>query len=390
MSQQTTFFFFIILIFFATAQVETYSDSNLNLNLKKKEFTFIMFYPPYCNISKSFAPKFEILSKEFPYVSFGKMDPEVNEKTTEEFNIMSYPSLILFKNGIEFRSYADDINETTVKNWLDRKIKTSTYTTLNTQEEIVDFVKKNENSIIGYFKTKDALNFKKFRMAHDDDKNMDDFMTGVTFDENLVATEGEGTIYVKPKDGKVVKFQGQIQKFSSWLVFNGFPPLVQNYTYTVYSRVDQNDIPLGILYFNSTDSDGTMKNIKIIEEIAEKYKNKMLFAHTDGIEFKEDLNQYDLEEEVKLPLLVIAKIKTAESYIYKEKFEKIPLTNYINKVLNDEIEPIQPKMEENFREATPEEIEQNREKFQKISPEEFEQLKSTLNKPINEAKKDEL
>ena len=45
--KEMKFLLLVIFIISIHAHVSTFSDSNLKNGLKKKEFTFIMFYPPY-------------------------------------------------------------------------------------------------------------------------------------------------------------------------------------------------------------------------------------------------------------------------------------------------------------------------------------------------------
>jgi hypothetical protein len=310
------------------------------------------------------------MSSLFPNVTFAQMDPEINEAITLKFNIHGYPTFILFKEGKLYRTYLEDLNEKKIQKWLQQKLL-PIVTILNSQVEIDDFVKKNQKAIIGYFNSQNELEYKKFEKQNTNHKFIDDFATGVVLNEELVSKEGQGSIKVFPENGEPKKFSEPMKTFPNWLLFNGFPPLVQNYTYEIFTRINDVDVFIAFLYYNSSDPIETKSQFKLLEELAETFKYKVLFVHTDGILFTEESRQLN-PEEIQLPMFQISKIQTVDLYKYSEKFEKDSLTKWINKVINNQIKPVEIKEDE--------EIEMKHEKFKEVTEEELKQIQKSVEK----------
>jgi hypothetical protein len=320
------------------------------------------------------------MSSLFPNVTFAKMNPEENEASTSKFNIHGYPTFILFKEGKLYRTYLEDIGEEKIKKWLNQKLL-PLVTILNSPTEIDDFIKKNHKALIGYFNSQNDLEYKRFEKQNKDYKFIDDFSTGVVLNEELVSKEGQGTIKVFPENGEPQKFLQPMKTFPNWLLFHGFPPLVQNYTYEIYSRIDDINVFIAILYYNSSDPIESKSQIKLLEELGETFKYKILFVHSDGIQFSEDSKQFS-PHETPLPIFQISKIQTVETFLFSDKFEKDSLMKWINKVIKNQIKPTKLYTSEMnvVDQKNQEEIEMKHEKFQEVTVEEMKQIQKSLEK----------
>ena len=62
------------------------------------------FWAPWCGPCKMFAPIFNETSKKYPLKAvFAKVDTEHEQTLGSKYHIMSIPTLVVFKNGVEVK-----------------------------------------------------------------------------------------------------------------------------------------------------------------------------------------------------------------------------------------------------------------------------------------------
>lgn len=76
------------------------SDANFDEMVKKYKNVAIDCWAPWCGPCLMIAPVIEGLAKELKgKIVFGKLNVDNNPKTAMRFNIMSIPTILLFKDG---------------------------------------------------------------------------------------------------------------------------------------------------------------------------------------------------------------------------------------------------------------------------------------------------
>ncbi len=88
------------------------TDSNFEENVKNTSSAFVLvFSSPWCGVCKKVAPRVESVSEKYEKAKFGKIDITTNTKTPSEFQVLSIPTIILFKDGEEKKRTVGDISE---------------------------------------------------------------------------------------------------------------------------------------------------------------------------------------------------------------------------------------------------------------------------------------
>lgn len=78
------------------------NDSNFNSVVKEHSRLVIDFWAPWCAPCRMIEPIFHELAEAYAgVVSFGRLNVDENPATAAKFGVMSIPTLIMFKDGIE-------------------------------------------------------------------------------------------------------------------------------------------------------------------------------------------------------------------------------------------------------------------------------------------------
>lgn len=79
------------------------TDQNFKNEVEEsKGIVLVDFFAEWCGPCKAMAPIIEELAEEYKGkegVKIGKLNIDENEETAQKFNVMSIPTLILFKGG---------------------------------------------------------------------------------------------------------------------------------------------------------------------------------------------------------------------------------------------------------------------------------------------------
>jgi len=76
------------------------SDADMDEYIKKYDMVVVDCWAPWCGPCRMIHPIIEELAKEKKgKIVFGKLNVDENQQTAMKFQIMSIPSLLVFKNG---------------------------------------------------------------------------------------------------------------------------------------------------------------------------------------------------------------------------------------------------------------------------------------------------
>ena len=88
------------------------TDDNFEEKVKSTDYPFvIIFSSPWCGVCKKVVPRIELVSEKYDKAKFGKVDISANTKKPAELQVLSIPSIIIFKGGEEKERIIGDISE---------------------------------------------------------------------------------------------------------------------------------------------------------------------------------------------------------------------------------------------------------------------------------------
>ncbi|USR78827.1 thioredoxin [Arcanobacterium pinnipediorum] len=66
----------------------------------KSGITVLDFWAEWCGPCRMFGPTFEAVSEQHPEVTFGKVNTEEQTELAQAFQVMSIPTVMVFRDGI--------------------------------------------------------------------------------------------------------------------------------------------------------------------------------------------------------------------------------------------------------------------------------------------------
>jgi len=209
---------------------------------------------------------------------------------------------------------------------------------LKNQQEIDEFVKENNGqALIGYYLTEEEA--KRFFDAYSSDKVFEDFGAGYTIEPKLVQPLGTGSILLfRSFNSSPIEYEDknintpELEGFKEFVVSNGFP-LVEEISSKNFQRFVDAGLPLSVLFVDHTKKEETDKILKIFEEIALKFKGKMSFATSDGVEYKEQLESMGGNAS-QIPSIAAMNIEKRLNYPYNGQLNLNSISEWVENVIS--------------------------------------------------------
>ncbi len=100
------------------------NNANFEKEVEKSPVPVIVdFWAEWCGPCRKFSPIIEDVSNEYgSKVKFGKLNTDENIEVAQKYNIMSIPTVLLFKNGDVSAMSVGAIPKEAFKRWLEKNI----------------------------------------------------------------------------------------------------------------------------------------------------------------------------------------------------------------------------------------------------------------------------
>ncbi len=86
---------------------------------------FVDFWATWCGPCSIVAPIVEELAKEYDgKVNFVKVDVDQNKELASKYNILSIPTLAIFRNGLVVSQASGAASKESIRNFIDKNIQT--------------------------------------------------------------------------------------------------------------------------------------------------------------------------------------------------------------------------------------------------------------------------
>jgi thiol-disulfide isomerase/thioredoxin len=191
------------------------TDSNYTQELKKTDMSYVLFFSPWCHFCQYFMPIYietaNYCKEQNMNITFGRIEANLNPNSSEEFNIVEFPTIYLIIKDKKFR-YRGMRSQEGLLNFIKKKINNDIFD-INKIEEIKEYINNKNNSlaILSTIKNKSSIIYKSFKeLAYDSFDN--DFLSCLS--EECFQKYGEDIILFKNFDEKENSYKKDYGKLS--------------------------------------------------------------------------------------------------------------------------------------------------------------------------------
>lgn len=98
-------------------KLEHLNEENFNQKTEKG-LVVVDFFATWCGPCQILGPIMEDIAEELKDVNIFKIDVDENEKVARDFGIMSIPTVVILKDGVEIDRHVGLMNRATLIEWV--------------------------------------------------------------------------------------------------------------------------------------------------------------------------------------------------------------------------------------------------------------------------------
>jgi len=332
----------------AEVDVLELTDDNFSATLAQQQTTLVMFYAPWCGHCKRLKPEYakaaEIVKDDDPPITLAKVDcTEAGKETCNKFSVSGYPTLKIFRGDEMSQEYNGPREAAGIVKYMRAQVGPASKE-IKSVEDLKKFLDTQETTIFGYFEninSKLAKTFLKFA-----DKNREKYRFGHTTDPKVIEDAGEAdTIVLIRAPHLANKFEDSIIKFDGSSEADLQTFVKENYHGLVGHRVQDNVRDFGNPLVTAYYAVDYVKNVKgtnywrnRVLKVAKIFGDKLNFAISSKDDFQHELNEFGYDFVGDKPV-ILARDAKGLKYALKEQFSVENLQDFVEKLLDGELEP---------------------------------------------------
>lgn len=326
-----------------------YTDANFDDLIKSHEVALVKFYAPWCGHCKKMAPEFDKaaikLKENDPPVTLIKVDCTVEKTTCDRFGVKGFPTLKIFRNGIESQAYDGPREADGIIKYMRGQAGPSAKE-LKSLAEFRKFIGGDESAVVGFFENESKLKDSFLKVA---DTERDRFQFAYTSDSSVLKETGytDDIVVFTPKqlqnkfDPKEFKYDGNYDtdKIKNFLVHEtvGMAGIrTQGNLFQFEQR------PLVIVYYNVDylkDPKGSNYWRNRVLKVAQDYKRKVHFAVSNKEEFSSEVDQNGLAMRKDSDKPIVAAVTDEGKFPMDDEFSVENLKAFVENLLAGKLEP---------------------------------------------------
>ncbi|ONK59762.1 uncharacterized protein A4U43_C08F10280 [Asparagus officinalis] len=321
------------------------NNENAKKVINENELVLVLGYTPWCPRSAELMPRFAEaamrLKEMGSEVLMAKIDAERYVKAAGELGIRGYPTMILFVNGTG-RSYTGGFTGDEIVIWA-RKKTGHPIMRLSSTTTAEDFVKGYEIYVVGLFEEYEGTEYEEFVKAATTDNDIQFVETkDLTIAKILFPNIGAEEHFlglVKSEPERFEKFEDSFQeeKILQFVEYNKFA-LVTTLTELNSARVYSSPMKLQVFIF--AEADDFKPQQLLIQNVARKYKSKIMFVYVDSSEdnlAKPFLTLFGLEPEE--PIVTAFDNRIGSKYLLESDITPTNLEGFCSGLLQGTLAP---------------------------------------------------
>ncbi|OAY78363.1 Protein disulfide isomerase-like 1-5 [Ananas comosus] len=268
--------------------VRELGSDNARRVVEENELVLLLGYAPWCPRSAELMPRFAEAAVELremgSSVLVAKLDAERYAKAASALGIKGFPTILLFVNGTKL-IYSGGFTKDEIIIWT-RKKTGSPVIRLSSKDSAEEFLQKHHIFAIGLFESYEGPEYEEFVKAA---TTNNEIQFAETNDRSIAAVlfpdvYGKSFLgLVKREPEMFENFEGTFkeEEIVHFVEYNKFP-LVTVLTDLNSAKVYSSPIKLQVYIFAEADD---FKNLQsLLQEVARKYKTKIMFVYVDFTE----------------------------------------------------------------------------------------------------------
>ncbi|NWI26207.1 PDIA2 isomerase, partial [Sula dactylatra] len=325
-------------------------EHNLARALSEHQLLLVEFYAPWCGHCQRLAPAFAqaatVLRNESIPARLGKVDATAQVALANEFNITSYPTLKLFRNGNRTHpvAYTGRMDTEGIVRWMRRRASPSA-TLLQDTDTAADFISSQDVVVVGFFKD---LGSEAAQAFYEVASEVVDMLFGVAEADELFQAYGLSAdticLFKKFDEGRtdfpVDPAQGLDAAELTQLLRVHSLELVMEFTNETSDQIFGAKIPHHMLLFLNKSSSAQLALQDGFRAAAGAFRGKVLFVVVDVTGYGTDVLPFFGLTPTDAPTLRLVKMENNRKYrMDQDTFSDTAIHTFIQAVLDGKVKP---------------------------------------------------